>query len=45
MFFVATGRGLGHKDCDGYRGKLRTTKVLWRLQGLTEDDEGGFFET
>ena len=34
--------GLGNKDCDCYRGRLRTTRVLWRLQGLAENDQGGF---
>ena len=40
--FVTAGVGLGHKDFDGYSGRLRTTRVLCRLQGLTEDDEYGF---
>ena len=40
--FVSTGLGLEHKDSDGYRGRLRSTRVLWRLQGLAEDDEYGF---
>ena len=42
MTFVTAGVGLGHKDFDGYSGRLSTTMVLWRLQGLTEDDEYGF---
>ena len=41
--FVTARVGLGHKYFDGYRGRLRrTTRVLWWLQGLTEDDEYGF---
>ena len=40
--FVSAGLGLGHKDCVGYRGRLRSTGILWWLQGLAEDDEYGF---
>ena len=40
--FVSTGVGLEHKYCDGYMGRLRTTRVLWWLQLLAEDDKGGF---
>ena len=40
--FVSAGLGLGHKDFDGYRGRLRSTRVLWWLQGLAEDDEYSF---
>ena len=40
--FLSAGLGLGHKDFDGYRGTLRSTRVLWWLQGLAEDDEYGF---
>ena len=32
--FLSAGLGLGHKDFDGYRGRLRSTRVLWWLQGL-----------
>ena len=39
---VTAGVGLGHKDFDGCSGRLRTSRVLWRLQGLTEDNEYGF---
>ena len=42
MAFVATGGGLGHKDCDGYMGRLTTTRVLWWLRWFAEDDKGGF---
>ena len=42
MAFVCARVGLGHKDFHGYRGKLRTIRVLWRLQGLAEDVEYGF---
>ena len=38
--FLSAGLGLGHKD--GYRGRLRSTRVLWWLQGLAENDEYGF---
>ena len=31
--FVSAGLGLGHKDFDDYRGRLRSTRVLWWLQG------------
>ena len=27
--FVSDGLGLGHKGFDGYRGMLRSTRVLW----------------
>ena len=37
--FVSAGLGLGHKDLDGYRGRLRSTRVLWWLQVLAKDDE------
>ena len=40
--FLSAGLGLGHKDFDGYSGRLRSTRVLWWLQGLAEDDEYGF---
>ena len=40
--FLSAGLGLGRKDFDGYRGRLRSTRVLWWLQGLAEDDEHGF---
>ena len=40
--FVSAGLGLRHKDFDGYRGRLRSTRVLWWLKGLAEDDEYGF---
>ena len=40
---VATGVGLGYKGCcGGYRGKMRTSRVLWWIQGLAEDSKGGF---
>ena len=42
MVAFSAGLGLGHKDFDGFRGRLRSTKVLWWLQGLAEDDEHGF---
>ena len=33
--FVATRLGIGYKECcNGYLGRLRTTRVLWWLQGL-----------
>ena len=42
--FVATVIGLGHIiRCDGYMGKLRTTRVLWWLQRLGKGQHGGFF--
>ena len=41
--FLSAGLGLVHRDFDGYRGRLRSTRVLWLLQGLAEDDEYGFF--
>ena len=34
LAFVSTGLGLGHKDFDGYRGRLRSIRVMWWLQGL-----------
>ena len=40
--FLSAGLCLGHKDFDGYRGRLRSTRVLWWIQGLVEDDEYGF---
>ena len=43
--FVSAGLGLGHKDFDGYRCRLRFTRVLWWLQCLAEDDEYGFVAT
>ena len=39
--FLSAGLGLGHNDFDGYRGRLRSTRVLW-VQGLAEDDKYGF---
>ena len=39
--FVSAGLGIGHKDFDGYRGRLRFTRVLWWLQSLTEVEEYG----
>ena len=30
--FLSAGLGLGHEDFDGYRGRLRSTRVLWWLQ-------------
>ena len=27
---------------DGFRGRLRTTRMLWWLQGSDEDNKGGF---
>ena len=42
--FVATVIGLGHIVlCDGYMGRLRTTRVLWWLQRLDKNQHGGFF--
>ena len=42
--FVTTIIGLGHIIlCDGYVGRLRTTRVLWWLQRLDKDQHGGFF--
>ena len=29
--FLSAGLGLGHKDFDGYQGRLRSTRVLWWL--------------
>ena len=29
--FLSAGLGLGHKDFDGYSGRLRSTRVLWWL--------------
>ena len=40
--FVSAGLGLGHKNFDGYRGRLRSNRVLWWLEDLAEDDEYGF---
>ena len=40
--FLSAGLGLEHNDFDGYRVRLRSTKVLWWLHGLAEDDEYGF---
>ena len=40
--FVSAGLGIGHKDFDGYRGRLRPTKVLLCLQGCAEVNEYGF---
>ena len=34
VHFLSAGLGLGHKDVDGYMGRLRSTRVLWWLQGL-----------
>ena len=42
MAFLSAWLGLGHKDFDGYRGRWRSTRVLWWLHGLAEDDEYGF---
>ena len=42
VFFLSAGLGLGHKYFDGYRGWLRSTRVLWWLQGLAGDDKYGF---
>ena len=39
---MSAGLGLGHKDFDGYRGRFRSTRVLWWLHSLAEDDEYGF---
>ena len=36
--FLSAGLGLGHKDVDGYRSRLRSTRVLLWLQGLAEDN-------
>ena len=42
MDFVATVIGLGHiLWCDGYMGRLRSTRVLWWLQRLPGDQLGG----
>ena len=40
--FVSAGLGLGHKDFHGYRGRLRSTRVLLWLHGLAEYDKYGF---
>ena len=40
--FLFAGLGLGQNDFDGYRGRLSSTRVLWWLQGLAEDDKHGF---
>ena len=42
VFFLSAGLGLGHKEFDGYRGRLRSSRVLWWLQSLAEDDEYDF---
>ena len=35
--------GLGHNCCyDGLWGRLRTTRILWWLQGSDEDNKDGF---
>ena len=39
--FLSDVLGLGHKDFDGYRRRLRSTRDLWWLQGLAEDNEYG----
>ena len=39
---MSAGLYLGHKDSDGYSGRLRSIRVLWWLQGLAEDDDYGF---
>ena len=39
VVFVSAGLGLGHKDFDGYMRRLRSTRVLWWLQGMAEDDK------
>ena len=41
--FLSVELGLGHKDFDGFMGRLRSTRVLWWLQGLAEDDEYCFY--
>ena len=42
--FVANVIGLGHIHwCDGCKGRLRTTRVLWWLQRLAKDQHGGFY--
>ena len=28
--------------CDGFRARLRTTRMLWWPQGSDEDNKGGF---
>ena len=40
--FVSAGLDLGYKDFDGYGCMLKSTGILWWLQGLAEDDEYGF---
>ena len=40
--FLSARLGLGHKDFDGFRGRLSSTRALWWLQGLAEGDEYGF---
>ena len=40
--FLSAGLDLGHKYFDGFRGRLKSTMILWSLQGLAEDDEYGF---
>ena len=36
--FVSAGLCLGREYFDGYRGRLRSTRVLWWLQALAEND-------
>ena len=43
MAFVTVWVGFGLKDLNGYRGRLRTTRVLWQLQGLAVDKVCGFY--
>ena len=40
--FNDTGVGLGQKCCDGYRGRLRTTRMLWYIQRLAKVQKGGY---
>ena len=43
MAFVATRVSFGHKNwCDGYRVRLRITRVLWCLQKQAKDQNVGF---
>ena len=43
MVWLGCWVGLGHNSCcEGFRGRLRTTRVLWWLQGLGEDNKDGF---
>ena len=39
--FLSAWLGFGHTDFDSYMGRMRSTRVLWWLQGLAEDDEYG----